>query len=396
MASHIDHLATDNIAGIRLNSIFATYSIDKDHPIASIFEINNELGKPQDLHYLAKILNEKSLAVVLDLPIDPLAHQLSQPESITTENISSSIVHTADIMRISRSIDKKSWIMDAIALWVRFGVNGFYLNGLEKFADDPLLLDNVRMWKTFLGPDKVLIVNNAILENVNRSMAEDLFNYIDLVTVELDTMHGAKKVAEQIKYNLDGITSSGAKPFIQWSLKKQEQKLPPENVETSDYELASTLLMLMLPGSPILTYGTQYKEPSLKEQTYGTNFNEAVSAFVLAPSSFNHFRQVTNAIALRNMSPSINQNTIQKGGKTEPNTSTKINKSENVVIVERWYPRRNTFISISNLGDKKVSMDLSDLFYSGEIVIGRAEPERIYFKELSVSPAETIVIKLDK
>lgn len=390
LASRIDHLPTDNIAGIRLKSIFASYPIDKGPSVSSIFEINKDLGKPQDLHYLAMILNEKSLAVVLDLPIDPLAHQLTQHEPIVNENISSSVVHTADIMRISRSTDKKSSIMDAIALWVHFGVNGFYMNGLEKFVDDPLLLDNVRMWKTFLGPDKVLIVNNAILEKVNRSLANDLLNYIDLVTVELDTAYGAKKVAEQIKYNLDGITAPAANPFIQWSLKHNAQKSTAENVETDDYELASTLLMLMLPGSPLLTYGTQYKETGIKEQNFGTNFN------ALAPSSFNHFQQVRNAIALRNASPSINQNTIQKGGKTEPNTSTKISKSENVVIVERWYPRRNTFISISNLGEKKVSMDLSDLFYSGEIVIGRSQPERIYFKELSVSPAETIVIKLDK
>lgn len=387
LENRIDSLVTDNLAGIRLNSMFASHHIDGQQ-FTSILELRQELGKPHDFNLFAKKMNGKNLALLLDLPLQPAAHQLSLPPVAPIFNeTGTSVLLTGDIMRISRSLDKKMSITDAIQKWLHYGVDGFYMDGLEKFYNDPLLLDNVRVWKKLLGPERVLIVNYTLLENVNRSLAESLLSYVDLVVVELDTRRGAKKTAEQIKASLDSVSVPGTNAYIQWSLSKNASHATSgadDDQSNSDFTLASTLFLLMLPGSPCLSYDTQY-DTTRRQDNRAINFGE-----------LNHYDRITNAIQLRAISPSIYQSKIEKGEKIEPNTSIKISKSENVLIVERWYPRRNTFVGITNLGPKEISMDLSDSFYSGEIIIGRAEPTRIYFREATISPIETVVIKLDK
>lgn len=391
LAGRVDHLYTDNIAGIRLNSIFASVQ-SGEHYHASLLEINKDLGVPQDVRILSEILDLKNLGLVLDLPINPIAHELSQPTPQVNET-DASIVLPGDIMRISRAAEKRTPIIDAIQYWVNYGVDGFFIEGLEKFYDDPLLLDNLRMWKKILGPQKVLIVSNVILEKVSRSVADDILKYVDLVTVLLDSSSGAQKLAEQIKFNLDSIAAPGTTPFIQWTLSGAFKTTMSEE-RSHGYTLASTLLTLMLPGSPSLLYGNQYEATTIDQSIANANVDD--KSTLVAPPSPNHFQWITNIIAMRSISPSIYQNAIQKGDKVDPNTSIKISKSENILIVERWYPRRNTFVSISNFGETDVSMDLSDLFYSGNIVVGRTVPEPIYFKEFSIKPTETLIIKLDK
>lgn len=390
----IDSLETENLAGIRLNSTFATYQID-GHEYESIMELREEMGKPHDLHVFAKKLNGKNLALLLDMHLDPLAHQLTVPPVAPiineTATVGTPILFTDDIMRISRSLDnKKISITDAIDKWTRFGIDGFYMAGLDKFHNDPLLLENVRMWKKLLGPEKVLIVDNTLLDKVDPSLVSNLLSYMDLVVVELDPRTGAKRVAEQIKTNLDAVSVPGTNVHIQWTLNRAA-------INETIYDgssglnlnkqstLAATLFMLMLPGSPCLMYDGQY-DATRHFDNHAVNFDGDV----------NHYNRITNAVQLRALSPSIYQNKIEKGEKIEPNTSIKISKSSNVLIVERWYPRRNTFVGITNMEPKEIAMDLSDSFYSGEIIIGRPEPTQIYFKEATIRPRETVIIKLDK
>lgn len=384
LENRINGLATENLAGIRLNSTFASIHIDGVE-YASLMELREELGRPRDLHLFANKMNGKNLALLLDMPLDPIAHQLSLPPAVPIVNETNvPVLLSGDIMRMSRSLDKRVAIIDAIQKWIHHGIDGFYMNGLDKFHDDPLLLENVRMWKKLLGPEKVLIVNNALLDKVNRSLSDSLLSYVDLVVVELDTRRDPQKIAEQIKNNLNSVSVPGTDVHIQWSL--SEDSVHPMMVGnddqiSSDFTLASTLFLLMLPGSPCLVYGRQFdvtKHP-------GLNFDE-----------HQPFGRITDTVRLRAVSPSIYQSKIEKGEKIEPNTSIRFSKNSNVLIVERWYPRRNSFLGISNLGLKESTMDLSDSFYSGEIIIGRAEPTRIYFKETVISSTETVIIKLDK
>lgn len=69
-----------------------------------------------------------------------------------------------------------------------------------------------------------------------------------------------------------------------------------------------------------------------------------------------------------------------------------------MLVVERWYPRRNSYVFVANFGNETRTKDLSSLYYGGHVVVG---PDyrlnrNVYFKELVVPPGEAFVIKLDK
>lgn len=67
-----------------------------------------------------------------------------------------------------------------------------------------------------------------------------------------------------------------------------------------------------------------------------------------------------------------------------------------LLIIERTYPRRNTFVSVTNLGLENLSIDISAFYYAGELAIGPAKGSKIFFDNFKVRSRETVIIKLDK
>lgn len=57
--------------------------------------------------------------------------------------------------------------------------NKFCFLSPQRYAD-PLLLDNIRAWKSLIGPNRILMVNNALLENVDKATAETIVKHVDL------------------------------------------------------------------------------------------------------------------------------------------------------------------------------------------------------------------------
>jgi hypothetical protein len=71
---------------------------------------------------------------------------------------------------------------------------------------------------------------------------------------------------------------------------------------------------------------------------------------------------------------------------------------KDVVIVERRYPRRNSYVLVTNLSDQIVSQDLSVYYFGGLVMVdmqGR-KGKYITFHTLTLYPGETIIVKLDK
>lgn len=71
---------------------------------------------------------------------------------------------------------------------------------------------------------------------------------------------------------------------------------------------------------------------------------------------------------------------------------------DEIIVIERWYPRRNSYVFLANLGNKSQIKDLSFLYYGGQVVVGPSYRlnKDVYFKELTIPPGEAFVIKLDK
>lgn len=281
-------------------------------------------------------------------------------------------------------------------------------------SHDKLLLDNLRAWKAILGPNRILMINNQLLEDVERQMAEQIVKHVDLVDILIDVTNGSKQIANDINRNLKGVLAPGKNAYIQWSLNGVSEQHQSYGL-TSNATIAATLTTLMLPGSPNVFYGDETSSHMARDE-----FSESQSSKHLhhlssmawntvpqiidqAPHHLNQsklaldgFDLISRMIALRDISPSIYKNVIQKKGKAESNTSAMYHENGNILILMRWYPRRNTFVSISNFGEKTVTLDLTKYFYSGQIMIGGERYKRVFFNEFEIGPISTVIIKLDK
>lgn len=410
LANGVDHLTKLGVVGVRLNSIFP-YHHDS---VSTLLAIDGVLGTSDDLKHLVRTFHEKNLSLVLDLPIYPYLQQLDAVEH-AGEVTNTNLLHSDDNVRIARSsLYDENVVMKAIHTWIRYGIDGIYVKGLEHFHQDPLLLDNVRAWKALLGPNRILMISNRILNKMSSSKVEQLTKHIDLVDIFVDVTIGGQQIAQQINTNLNGILRPGVGPYIQWSLGGTAEHRMSYNL-TTNANLAATIMSLMLPGSPSICYGDEHSLQEshgkyndtkhlhhLKPMTWNTPESHFMphESLPWVPSgtnvSFVNFDTIANMIALRNLSPSIYKNVIKKNGKIESNTLAVYNARNDLLIVSRWYPRRNRFVSISNFGVEKRTVDLSSFFYSGEIMVGDAKHQHIYFDQFEIDPIKTIVVKLDK
>lgn len=401
------------IEGVRLNSIFPS----KNHPdhfqnITTIFAIDDILGTVEDLKDLARTFHKSNLSLILDLPIYPFITQLEPVDSLIEEENTKQPSDDGQL-RIARASNEKNTIVQALLLWMKCGIDGFYMKGLENMHQDPLLLDNIRTWKTILGPNRILLVNNQLFENIDRPLAEKIVQHIDLVDIFIDVTNGTKRIAQQINKNLNGLLKPGNGAYIQWSIGGVSEHQSYEL--TSNGTLAATLMTLMLPGSPNVYHGDEtthkshqhFSEPidskhmhQLPSMAWNTvpqiSEQDISSTNKTIRLNQDDFNTISKMIALRDISPSIYKNIIKKKGKNESNTSAMYHENGNILILMRWYPRRNTFASISNFGTEPVTLDLSNYFYSGEVMIGGNLDEKVYFNQFEIGPIQTVVVKLDK
>uniref|UniRef100_U5EPQ3 Putative alpha amylase catalytic domain found in solute carrier family 3 member 1 protein n=1 Tax=Corethrella appendiculata TaxID=1370023 RepID=U5EPQ3_9DIPT len=429
-----DYLKNLNVGAVRLNSIFPSQHYpDHYQNVTSLTEIDDILGKLDDLKRLSATLHERNISLLLDLPIYPFVKHLS-PSSLRSQhynesggnydgdNANDEVPIISEFLRLSRSIPEENFntnpITNAIRFWIsRASIDGFYIKGLEHFYDDPYLVENIKDWKYLLGSDRILIVSKKLIDQVNDEIAEILLQYVDLVDVYLDVTNGTQYIAEQVKEIMGNHLYKVDQPWIHWSLggiseRRISSKLSPNAT------LATTLMELMLPGTPNIFYGDEISLEEINDVTgehsetkhlhhlstmlWNAHQNEFTGRESLpwlpkGSASFHHLDQISDMIQLRIKSPSIYKNAVIKEDTTMGNTNIRASKND-LLIIERWYPRRHSFVSISNFGPYLISLDLSALFYSGELIIGGLSPKnsKIYFTDFEIRPFETLIIKLHK
>ncbi|XP_018019777.1 uncharacterized protein LOC108676237 [Hyalella azteca] len=70
---------------------------------------------------------------------------------------------------------------------------------------------------------------------------------------------------------------------------------------------------------------------------------------------------------------------------------------DDLLILERFYPRRRQYLVVANLGHNAVTRDLSHYYYGGEVVASSHNNSGyIEFRNLQLEPSEVLVCVLDK
>ncbi|XP_011309822.1 neutral and basic amino acid transport protein rBAT isoform X2 [Fopius arisanus] len=316
-------------------------------------------------------------------------------------------------------------VTKALKYWLRKRVDGFYLKGLEHYVNDIHFVHLLEDWRDILGYQKILICNWKTLESAKSEVVrKSIVDSMNLLDVTLKLSNGTRDIKRQVEL----ITKSELlrepsldHPWIHWSIGSIETDRITSSLSVKNATAAAMLLGMMLPGTPSIFYGDElgmrdcscedhrdlqhlHNVPPMPWEAVKDSMERFSSSSVMpwlpvsppaTPTSMNsaivsmsHLRQITTPIfvdsALKHDHISLNCDIRYA--------------NDELIVIERWYPRQNTYVLVANLGNVTQLRDLSSLYYDGRVVSGPLNKlnQSIYFREFVIAPGEAFLIKLEK
>lgn len=362
----IQKLVDLGISAVRLNSILPTgihYTAGQTNA-SSIKTIQPELGSLSDLRSLAIALHTHNINLLLDLPLENIILGRDGNEFI-------------DI------------VSDALQFWIDHGVHGFYLKGLNGVEKNKLL-NCFTSWKKIVGSNRVLIVEEILLKGQTQLAVSQMLNYIDFVDVVLHIENDTQRMKNRMEMILNQIPLGDDKISVHWSLEEGSTEFKEKKV------LSAIMMQLILPGTPSIRYSHERAIDQGKGQLLTAESRNSSDQLTLNFNLTDNTNLVKQMISLRKRSPSIYKNFICKAGSNKANTQIISYSSSHLLLVVRNYPRKNSFVSVSNFGSTEVNLDLSSNFYSGNLMFTNESTHKIFFQQLYMKSFDTIIVKLDK
>lgn len=314
-------------------------------------------------------------------------------------------------------------VTSAIKVWLGRGVDGFYLKGLEHYIDEQYFANSLRYWKSLLGYKKILICHiDALYAAKSVAARNSILTRIDLVDVTVHVSNGTKAIKEQVESITNGLLfEKPGYPWVHWSVGGVDSNRIASTLRVKNATMAASLLGMMLPGTPSVFYGDEigivdcecedHKDlahlhnlpPMYWEKKDGSDYTFAsigVAAWLpeaAKPLETSLIGTIAEMATLRSRTTPIYVKAVMKENQIVANCDIRYANDE-IIVIERWYPRRNTYIFVANLGNETQTKDLSSLYYGGQVVVGPKNKlnRDVYFKELVMPPGEALIVKLEK
>ncbi|XP_012538816.1 maltase A2 [Monomorium pharaonis] len=453
----LDYLKDLGIQAVRLNSIFpAPHYPEYYSDVSNMMKVNRELGTLEDFSVLVREIHKRNMSLVLDLPLYPFVKSLNDEvaRSNVTEHASrerrdllnnmitpdtlpsapsASIktirdVLTSPLPKIKRQTfptdrHREHPVSEAIRFWQHLDVDGFYLKGLEHYVNDDMFVNDLRYWRSLLNPDSIFICHVSVLDAATSAAARNsILSRIDLIDVTLRLSNGTRNIKAQIERVTKGMLfEKSGYPWIHWSVGGVDTSRVASIVTVRNASVAGSLLGMMLPGTPSIFYGDEigiedcecqdHKDLAHvhnlvpmyweKEDGSGSSFTPlGVTAWLPEggkPMETSLTSTITQMTRLRMEATPIYIKAVLRESQITANCDVRYVEDE-MIVIERWYPRRNSYVFVANFGNETRKKDLSFLYYGGHVVVGPKYRmnQNVYFKELIVPPGEAFVIKLDK
>ncbi|XP_076665483.1 maltase A2 isoform X1 [Andrena cerasifolii] len=430
--------------------------------IDNLTDLNKELGTLEDFATFVREVHRRNMSLILDLPLHPFVKTLydenaTAEKSNKTDRSSrerrdatdgtvlqetpatpptsleairealSSIPPPVDEPRqqalASNDISAENPVTSAIKIWLQRGVDGFYLKGLEHYVHEESFPSSLGHWKSLLGPDRILICHVDAL-NAAKSVAarNSILVRMDLVDVTLRIANGTKEIKRQVENVTKGLLfEKPGYPWVHWSIGGLDFKRVASIITVKNATIAASLLGMMLPGTPSIFYGDEigildcecedhqdiphvHNLAPMYWETNDSTDHKFSSMGVTSwlpeatkPLETSLIGSIAEMASLRSQTTPIYVKAVLKENQVLANCDIRYAGDE-IIVIERWYPRRNSYVFLANLGNRTQTKDLSFLYYGGQVVVGPSYRlnQDVYFKELIVPPGEAFVIKLDK
>lgn len=406
----LDYIQELGASAIRLNYMFQAHHYpDKYFNITSLVDIDRSVGLLEDFQNLVEEVHKRNMSIILDIPVNSLANPG------TSSNFSHTLLFANGTLD---SYDDET--SAAIAFWARAQkVDGFYLKNLEKHVEDVNFGRTLQIWKQIIGSGKILIASEEALMKATGDALNILLSRIDLIDIHLDINKGTKALKTRIEEVVSGtLWSKPHYPWVHWNI----GSINNERISTKheNNTLALLTLEFVLPGTVSIFYGDEIGLGGISEHKVEGDFYEHKDVHNLVPMSFpdnglnpgilpwnsnsvlepkyQFLEVVKNLSKLRLDTPTIYLRATYKEGHISKNME--IRKTEDdLIVIERWYPRRNTCVFVGNLGSTFITTDLSTMFYGGMVVAGTNSTmigQVLYFDKVTFAPNSALVLKLEK
>jgi glycosidase len=295
--NRLDYLKDLGVKGIRLNSIFLAKKYPQQYMnIESLTEVDSNLGTLADFDDLVSAIHKRNMTLILDLPLYPFVKNLGKEfvnnnateqsnnpkgEEISTlislsshhktlETLLSApvqgVTNIEDFDTSDNEITIESAASDevtqAIDYWQKREVDGFYLKGLEHYTNQTNFVSALRLWKSILGPYKILMCSEKALLSAPSDSRNAILNRMDLVDVMLGVANGTRNIKDQVSKIQKGLLFQKAGyPWVHWSTGSVDTPRLASTLQVANASLAVALMGLMLPGTPSVFYGDEVTLP---------------------------------------------------------------------------------------------------------------------------------------
>lgn len=321
---------------------------------------------------------------------------------------------------------RQSVVEEAMEFWLQNGVDGVYLKGLEHYVNDPKFLLELKKWKDIKGSfektgrSKMLMCDYRILSSIDDEQTlETLLSTMDLLDVYLDVSNGTSHIKTEVSNCQERkLAEKKEYPWIHWNIGNIGTKRLASRVENN---FGAILFQFLLPGTISIFYGdeiglTEIHDPHLdhndlknihqlapmKWQPNGTGFTrpERLPWIPFAKSVRTndiHEKIISNMSWIRSTAPSIYMNSIRKEEESFSNHAFRFS-DENIIVLERTYPRRDAYVVVYNAGSDEALNDLSSIYYGGTLLEDSKGRSGIYvnFNNIKLGSGEAFIVKLDK
>ncbi|CAH0406886.1 unnamed protein product [Chilo suppressalis] len=407
----LDYIQELGATALHLNYIFKADNYPAQYyNVSSSVEVDRSLGLLDDFEDLVHKVHRRNMSIILDIPVSSLANTFTFSNS-TLEMLLNSKGFVTDFDSTSL----------ALAFWShKYKVDGFYLKNLENFVQDINFGKSLQFWKHIIGADRIFIASEQTYELAKGEALNILLSRIDLIDIHLDMKEGINGLKNRINKVVTGnLWAKPHYPWVHWNI----GNIGSERISSkhANNTLALIALELALPGTVSIFYGDEIGLGGLSADSIEVDFHEHKDIHNLVPMKFAnsdngnniilpwnseptlypkyHFLEVIKMLTdVRLNTPTIYLRAIFKEGNILKNMEIR-KTQENLVVIERWYPRRNTCVFVGNLGNQSITTDLSSMFYGGTVVAGTNTSlvgQVIFFDQVTFPPNSAIILKLEK
>ncbi|XP_072760588.1 uncharacterized protein [Anoplolepis gracilipes] len=338
----LDYLKGLGVQAIRLNSIFpASHYPEYYSEISNMMDVNKDLGTLEDFSALVREIQKRNMSIVLDLPLYPFV-----------KNLSNQAPHI-------RKVNGTEWLQDR-----QDPVN----DPVREPSAVSTSVETIRTVLTSIPPP--LKITRREIPSSSRSNHQ-----------QEDSISEAIKIWQLRGVN--GFYLQGLEHYV-----NEDTFIGIEDCECQDHKDLAHVHNLV----PMYWEKKDSASSSFSPLGITTWLPEAEK-----PMETSLTGTIKEMARLRTETTPIYVKAVLREGQSKANCGVRYVEDE-MIVIERWYPRRNSYVLVANFGNVTRMKDLSFLYYGGHVVIGPTYRMNrdVYFKELTVPPGEAFVIKLDK